>query len=309
MLIFHSIERLRGQGFWLMGWLMGWLSLWLSLSGMLNAAPSPKDSMESEAVAYISLIALGAVPARRYGEDEGLDSPESINKKKRGASTALLPPLEGSVPPSILYYNNVLEKSENNNDAWCPIRVGYNRGSPSVKVPAGVSLAMHIRNGGLKAGYAQYLKIPPLQAGAQVLCFLALREKGKLPWMLTPKISMLDLNSQALRDKNFLVRNFSDASVSYIINDRKPDIVTSGQRRSFKLDQSISYHRVAAIEGLQRRLIIHASVKVPDKAFTVFAFYNNTNPQTNTGKSVGVFRATLKRYPVEVFQAGEKVEK
>ena len=66
--------------------------------------------------------------------------------------------------------------------------------------------------------------------------------------------------------------------------------------------------RVAAIEGQQLRFIINASVRVPDKAFTVFAFYNR-NPQTNSGKSVGVFRATLRRYPVEVSQAGEKIKK
>lgn len=306
MLMFYSIGRICNQGFWVIFRMV----LWLSVSGILNAASSGKDSVEKVAVAHVSLVALGSVPARRYGEDEDLERPESRSKKKRRSGIALLPPLEGTVPPSILYYKIAQTEFKHKNDEWNPIRVGYNRAAPSVKVPAGQSLATHIkmRNRGQRSGYEPYLKIPRLQPGAQMLCFLFNREGGKMSWKLEPKISMLNLNSQALCDKNLLIRNFSDAAVTYIMGNKKPEILASGQRKSFKLEKSIAYHRVAAIEGQQRRLIMNVSVRVPDEAFTVFAFYNK-DPKTNTGKSVGVFRATLRRYPVEVSQAGEKIEK
>jgi len=300
MQIFYSIGRICNQGLWLV--------LWLSVSGILNAVSSAKDSVEKVAVAHVSLVALGSVPARRYGEDEDRERPESRSKKKQGTGTALLPPLEGTVPPSILYYKVAQTDSKHKNDEWNPIRVGYNRAAPSVKVPAGQSLATYMRNRGQRSGYKPYLKIPRLQPGAQMLCFLFNREGGKMSWQFEPKISMLNLNSQALCDKNLLIRNFSDESITYIMGDKKPAILASGQRKSFKLDKSIAYHRVAAIEGQQLRFIMNTSVRVPDEAFTVFAFYNR-NPQTNSGKSVGVCRATLRRYPVEVSQAGEKIEK
>ena len=300
MQMFYSIGRICNQGLWLV--------LWLSVSGILNAASSAKDSVEKVAVAHVSLVALGSVPARRYGEDEDRERPESRSKKNQGTGTALLPPLEGTVPPSILYYKVAQIDSKHKNDEWNPIRVGYNRAAPSVEVPAGQSLATYMRNRGQRPGYKPYLKIPRLQPGAQMLCFLFNREGGRMSWQFEPKISMLNLNSQELCDKNLLIRNFSDESITYIMGDKKPAILASGQRKSFKLDKSIAYHRVAAIEGQQLRFIINASVRVPDKAFTVFAFYNR-NPQTNSSKSVGVFRATLRRYPVEVSQAGEKIEK
>ena len=126
MQMFYSIGRICNQGLWLV--------LWLSVSGILNAASSAKDSVEKVAVAHVSLVALGSVPARRYGEDEDRERPESRSKKNQGTGTALLPPLEGTVPPSILYYKVAQIDSKHKNDEWNPIRVGYNRAAMNLLI-------------------------------------------------------------------------------------------------------------------------------------------------------------------------------
>jgi len=263
-------------------------------------ADEKSDRGESPGMAHLTIIALGSVPARRYGVVEGSGS----SVQKRQTEAVLLPPRKGSVPPSILYYRIESDNPEVEDEVkgdgkmvesepWLKLRVGFNRGTSVASVSAGKPLVFFLRRSGETS---PYLKLTALLPDAQVLCFLSTSTSGKTPWLKSPKVSLLNLKSQAMEDKNFLVRNFSDQSVSLVIGKGKgvSELLGPGKRRSYKLDQIVSYHRIAAKEKGKRSLIINTSLRVPKDALTVIVFYN-IKPKTKRSKSIGVFRATVKR--------------
>jgi hypothetical protein len=317
-----NFSKLRGnmyQKIWISRLMMAGLTAAICLLPDVSSAQGVKnkDAKKKEippgAAAHLSVVALGPIPTRRYKmpDDDDLEDIESEgdsesggdggNKSKKNRPAAdsgaggiplLLPPLAGAVPPSTLFYK--LPKAAKGGNPWARMRVGFNNATSVSKVHAGVPLDLHYIDRDKNSGYRSYLKLPPLEPWSQVVVFLTPSKDGKTPWKTEPTISVLNLRSQALRDKNVLVRNFSSEPVAFVIDDNAPVTLKSGQRRSFNIARKAGFHRVAAIKVNGKVRLLNTSVRVPANTLNLFAFYN-AEPQTNGGKNIGAFRTTLSR--------------
>lgn len=287
--------------------------LWLCQADVLSVevVGSPRVGQAKKGdltpTAHLSFIALGAVPRRRYQTPDGVGV-----ERKRGAEAFLLPPLEGAVPPLVLYYRSRYEAMKINEgnpastheeggsdggvekSGWSKLRVGFNRGVIVSEVVAGVSLVFYTRQAGKEGKYVEYVKLPALLPGSQVLCFLSSSNRGLQPWKSPPKISKLNLHAKALRDKNLLVRNFSDQAVSFAVEKGAAHILAPGQRKSYRLEGVSSSYRMLAMAKQPRRAIMNTSVRVPEGSLTVIVFFK-ASPKTQAGKSVGVFRLSVQK--------------
>ncbi|BDS05983.1 hypothetical protein NT6N_10230 [Oceaniferula spumae] len=296
------------------------LLLILSLIGTLGSGLSAQEAKQPEAEkeeklsnlsAYISVVALGPVPQRKYkmpdekdlekiaGED-GDGRPDRKGQAKpdagAGAIPILLPTVSGAIPPAALYYKSPKPKEGN---PWARLRVGYNNATSITPVPAGITLKLHQLDREENSEYKTYMTVPPMVPATQVILFLTPDGTGSRPWMKTPKISTLNIRSEALRDKNIIVRNFSSKAVTVKIASGEPEVLNGGQRKSFNVEQKGSFTQIAAMIATSRQPLINTVVRLPAKTLTVLAFYD-ADPVTNGGKSVGVFRTTVSKLPPEV---------
>jgi len=274
------------------------------LCGSCISVRAQDESQEglSKASAYVSVIALGPIPQRRYQMPKKLGhsgSPESGS----GKHAVFLPPLRGAVPPIALYFKS--DHRLEDGSGWNRLRIGFNNATGIQQVPSELPIKLYRRAEGDSKSYVSYLVIPSLPAASQTLVFLLPRSRSEKPWVKVPKLSLLNLGAKALRKKNLLVRNFSSEPVVFMIDAQKPRVLASGQRQSLKLTQNGRYHRIeAALATKESISLINTSVRVPDDALTVIAFYN-ARPETNAGKSVGVFRTTVSKLTVAELEKTE----
>lgn len=238
--------------------------------------------------AYVSIIAVGPKPLNRFKRSGSRGDPDRM--------PIPLPPLEGAVPPSLLYFKT--QEGRAKNPSWMRLHVGFNRSAQISKVPSGKVLQLFKMDTHHGKSYTNYVKLPEMNPGSQVLALIHPRKSGNKPWLKEPSISVLNLHSKALADKNVLVRNFSNKPLGFVIGSEKSLILASGQRRSFQICPNEKGQRIVAYtRGVKRVPILKTSIRLSQQMLTVIAFYD-ANPQANAGKPVGVFRATVnKRIP------------
>lgn len=280
-----------------------------------------KDDGVKQSDAYISLIALGAEPSRRYrfsakGEVKS-DKSHAIDTKKHAV---LLTPQLGDIPPSALYYQSnfqVLskagaeEKKESGGEGvkgkrvekrgWKRLALTFNRSAGIQKISSDRALPLFLRDrklGGSEGKFVKYLSLPALPAASHTLMFLLPASKnGRDLWGMQPVISGLRVNSKSMLDKHLVVRNFSNQSVKWIVEGAKPLVLRPGQRKSFKIDRKKIYYSVTAeTDGRHPIQLCQMRVKVSSRVLQVIAFYN-ANPQTNGGKGIGVLRTSVIKHP------------
>jgi len=281
--------------------------IWLHCVGWLNAQPQNELQEEpSRASAYVSVMALGPIPQRRYHMPKRPSGPGS-SESGSGKHAVLLPPLRGAVPPAALYFKPDHELDESS--GWSRLRIGFNNATGIQKVPSELPIKLYRRAEGDSKSYVSYLVIPSLPAASQTLVLLLPRTRSEKPWAKAPKLSVLNLGAKALRKKNLLVRNFSSEPVMFVVDAQKLRVLAPGQRRSLELTQNGGRHRIEAVLASRNKVsLINTSVRVPDDALSVVAFYN-ARPETNAGKSVGVFRTTVSKLSVAELEKTEAKNK
>lgn len=299
----------------------------LSSGHLVAQIPSTAvQEKDPEASAYLSLIALGSVPPRRYTwssrqvmeggagrhqkpGDANSVKPEAKRQRKEvseversGQHAVLLAPQSGTVPPAALYFQarptEGGEKNETTKLLRSRLRVGFNNATGIQSVPAGRVIKLERRENGSMPVYSSYVSIPAIKPRTQSLAFLLPQSKGTKPWQDAPAVSLLSPNSKALADKNILVRNFSEHTVAYKIGAQKFRQLKPGQRGSLKVPHSRGYWSFRAVRGKQKTSLLQTSIRVPVDSLTVIAFYN-ANPETNAGEPVGVFRTAVRKLPPE----------
>ena len=264
-----------------------------------------KETLRAGQAAHLSLIALGPVPQRRYkisgkeisgkskSDESGGIAPQSLNLN---SIPVLLPPLAGAVPPSTLYYKL---PTGSDGRSWGRMRVGFNASTSVTKVHAGVPLSLNVKEGGSTDGYQTYLNLPSLKPGTQSIVFLLPSRKGKTPWKKMPSLHILDMDSQALLGKSILVKNFSNKSVLFSLDDNDSIRLKSGEQKTYELvHKKGRLHRMAATYLTKRVVIFKSSLRVPDGSLSILAFHD-AHPKTNGGKKVGVVRVVMSRLSSE----------
>ncbi|MBT8043866.1 MAG: hypothetical protein KJO79_02850 [Verrucomicrobiae bacterium] len=273
----------------------------------------------SPTAAHMSIVALGPIPSRRYKMPDGSDlediesgasdtvkpdTKEDSGKARKGGAgiegsgnsgaadiPLLLDPVEGTIPPPALFYETPKAKNRN---SWSRLRVGFNNATAVGPVPAGIPLALYSTNRKARTNYKKFLTLSPLKPATQVILFLTPQGTAKRPWSKPPQVSVLNIRSMELADKNVLVRNFADYPVAFKLNDNDPVVLAPKQRKSFTLDKKHSFNRVLAMDVSTRKPIIKTGVRLRNNTLNILAFYN-ANAKTNGGKKIGVFHTAVDR--------------
>jgi len=296
----------------------------LATAALVTALPvwGQQGAGEQEVTeAQLAIVALGPLPQRKYRmpkRDEAKemeramkDVMEEMEKqaKERGekfdkdlapgssAKPILLENHPDETPPNSVY----IKRRENadahgSSEGWRSIRVAYNNAAAFKKVPAGKALSF-FRRDDMKArdNMEHYAKFQGgLQPGSRTMMFLQPTGTGRRPWKGEPKITLLNLDSETMAEKDLVVRNFSSAPVATMIGKKKV-LLNPGEFRSYDFNAAEGkLHRFVAVEG--RKKIVYTNIKVDSGSVTVIAFYN-ANPKTNSGFKTGVFRTSLPMPP------------
>jgi len=284
-------------------WMSVWLCLFLSIQGVWSESESSEHQAHreelSQPLAYVSLVALGPRPARRFKVPRS----GKVNANSSGIPIPL-DPREGTEPPRSLYLKD--------GESWRRCSLGFNRSGGVLKVPSAESLSFYQRGkspDGKEAVFQSYLRLPKLNPASQWIVFLEPqrgRGMGKRIWKKEPSVSVLRLNSKPMKDKNVLFRNGSSVAIVFYWKEGAPHVLKSGRRVSFKLPPKKGGYRVRAeLGGKKKMLLFNSTIKVSHECLTVVAFYDESS-KNHAGKPVGVSRMSVRRLSAEALNALEK---
>jgi hypothetical protein len=245
----------------------------------ITTAVCDDNGEEAKSETQIMVIALGAVPARKYS-----------NVGSRGDAAMLLPEV-GEVPPNKVYYKSTTQKS-GASSKWRPISITFNNTSVMYSIKAGRNLILYRK---IASGYEPYVFIAPGEVGMRRVVLLtqpSLKENQIKPWQSKPKVTIITVESALLSNKQFAIKNLSRLNVIHafdqeVANVRPGQLITYSRNR-----MGILYH-LAARYGKQRKMIYNLALTFErNTALHLYVLYD-ANPKTNAGRSVAVLRMML----------------
>lgn len=258
------------------------LVLWVLITGKSAAVPGKAEEKaveQDDAVpqTQIAVIALGPTPPRRYSES------------RRGGESVMLLPAPGEVPPARLFIRGDAPAGEQ--EDWEPFNLSFNNPSPMRSVPAGETLSLYRRK--TDAGeYERYVTIPAGEEGVRRVIFLTPSASGGRVWIDPPRVWRIELDQGDLQGKQFMLQNLSRTRVLHAfdktITEVRPEKIISYQRAGAGM-----IYRLAARYGSQKKIIYNMAVRLDAEGNRhLYALYD-ANPQTNAGRSVGVFKTVI----------------
>lgn len=278
-----------------------------SLVNSINIVRAQSSSNEGtkkvEKHAYISIIALGAVPLKRYKLSE-----------KAGPSgdklSIMLPPKKGEHPPARLYYKS---GKKDGRQLYDSLRIGFNNPTGINKIRPRVVRSLFSRNEKSGMDYVKFMNLPALEANSQTLFLLTEKSKKTDRWLNEPSVTRIDLNSGKLKDAKLYMKNLSSETVYVWINKEEAVILKKGEGKIFEHDEKSGMIRLLAMKkenNVERKIkekqkpkigdkpefipLMRTGTRLSDSMITAFTFYN-ADPATNSGKTVGVCRIVTKR--------------
>ena len=275
------------------------LASFLTIPVRAQTAPS-KDAKNLPA--YVTVIALGAEPKKRYKLEE-----------KAGPTgdrlPVLLPSKKGEHPPASLYYKT---EKKDGKQQYGKIRVGFNNPSGINKIKPNRSRALSFRDEEAGANYQKFMDLPPMIANTQTLFLLSQKSKKLDRWLNKPTVTRIALNYGELKEAKLYMKNLSSETVYVKINKEEPHALKKGEGKMFEHSEASAMIRLLAMKkenSRERKLkkkvrkpnenpdlipIMRTGTRLNDNMLTVFAFYD-ADPYTNSGKTVGVCRTVTKR--------------
>lgn len=256
------------------------------IAGQLAAVPDAGSEVmveENNTVPQteVAVISLGPTPPRRYS-----------NAHKRGESVMLLP-VAGEVPPARLFRR--AGASAEQEGRWQPFNLSFNNPSPMSSIPAGKTLAL-FRKKAKGEEYERYVTIPAGEQGSRRVIFLTPSARGKQAWVKPPKVWTIPLDAGNLQGKQFILQNLSQTMVLHAFGNkitevRKKEII------AYQRAEAGMLYRHAARYGKQKKIIYNMALRLDEEGNThLYALYD-TNPDTNAGRSVGVFKTVIPPRP------------
>jgi len=238
----------------------------------LAAAPG-EHKKERVPQAEIAVISLGSTPPRRFGVPG-----------KGGESVMLLPEI-GEVPPSRLYYKE--PSSAGKKAQWKPFSISFNNPSPMKSVAAGKSFTLYLKKSN-EQGYEHYVTIPADLEGSRRVIFLTSSAEGGKPWSKAPLVWIIPLHTEDLEGKQFILKNLSSKRVLHAFGETITRVEPE-QIISYERVKSGVLYRLAAKCEKQKKIIYNMAVRLDTEgSIHLYALYD-TNPNTNAGRTVGVF--------------------
>lgn len=256
------------------------LSIFLLCSLCSRAQESAKE--KEVLPAKLSIIAIGPKPSRSFGD-----------------SGALLPAKRGEIPPRRLHFEAkedakaVAKKEDEDKDGdkavLSSINVTFNNPSHFIEVPPGRTLALQRRE---ESEYSDYITLKPLEPGSMTLVLLRPSGKGDKRWVPEPYKSIIDLQGSALRNKKLAILNLSRRAVKSIFHDDKK-MIPAGGFQAYDSIEGLELHRMAAAYGREDRIIFNTALRLNKSNRLLFYVLYDANPNTNDGRTVGLFRTSV----------------
>jgi len=261
-----------------------YLILLTSLTCCLMPQVSVGQEAENEVLpAKLAIIAIGPKPAREFGNRNGA---------KKSSGSVLLPPNPGEIPPRRLYLERDEKEDGEENTELESIQVTFNSPSHFVEVPANRMLIFKRRG---DDEFRKYVTVKPLVAGSKHIILLRPSGKGGQRWVSAPFQYRINLLNEALANKRLVVMNLSRRSITSIVHEDKK-VITAGGFLAYEAIDGLKLHRVSAFYGREKKVIYHTAVKLNKEAthLLLYVFYD-ANPNTNDGRTVGLFKASVDR--------------
>lgn len=287
------------------------LSLCCSLtSDAQQAKPNASESSNKKEIlpAKLSIIAIGPKPPRRFG---------SAGEDKPNSAAVLLPPKPGEIPPRRLYFA-VGEKDEkttvSNKEGNDPtpklefksINVTFNNPSHFTNVPPNKLLKLQRRDSISGSELSDYISIAPLKPGSVTVVLLRPSGLGSKRWLLEPKLYKINLFDEGLTKKKLTILNLSRRPIKSVFHQDKK-LIEPGGFQSYESIEGLELHRIAAAYGQEDRIIYNTALRLNRSNRMLFYVLYDANPNTNDGRTVGLFRTGMN--PEEIKKEAKKERK
>lgn len=255
-----------------------------SLCGSLGAQNINSVKGDESKQAGISIIAVGAKPARSYTD-----------------SGAMKLPQRGEVPPTQLYYRANEEgsgsKVRSKKDQWQAIELTFNNSSVMTAMPAGRQLTFYQKG---TSDYKKYLTLSALEEGERRVVLLTRSTSKDASWMSAPdqhEIGVAPSSAQQWEGVQLVFKNLSSGRlVCGVGNSKKP---LTRQKTLYYRDQDEGLCRVVVHSEGDARAVYHTAIRIKGALGAeagarpfLYVFYD-ADPKTNAGSKVGVFRMVM----------------
>jgi hypothetical protein len=111
-------------------------------------------------------------------------------------------------------------------------------------------------------------------------------------WVPEPRQFKIDLLDAELKTKRLAILNLSRRPVKSIFHkDHK--MIPSGGFQSYESIEGLELHRIAAAYGQENRIIYNTALRLNKSNRLLFYVLYDSNPYTNDGRTVGLFRTSM----------------
>ncbi len=241
--------------------------------------------------AKLAIIAIGPKPPRRFGSaDEG----------KANSAAALLPPKPGEIPPRKLYFGAekpteqttaATDKANQKNSNLKSINVTFNNPSHFIDVTPNKTLNLQRRES-MEIEPTDYISIDPLEPGSMTLVLLRPSGTGDNRWVPEPRQFKINLLDDELKTKKLAILNLSRRPVKSIFH-KDLKMIPSGKFQSYDNIEGLELHRIAAAYGQEDKVIYNTALRLDKSSRLLFYVLYDSNPDTNDGRFVGLFRTSM----------------
>ncbi len=249
------------------------------LSGTQLKAQDVTKAEPKKPEAKVSVVALGPKPTRKYRHVEGGEAPVMLLAKP------------GETPPPRLYYKGKPDGDQKTR--WLTFNVPFNNPSVLRPIPPDKPLVLFRKIGaGDDAKYQRYVTIPAGAVNSRRIFFLTPSVTGPTPWDKPPKVRTISLDQKSLIGKQFVLKNLSRFTVLHAFGDNVVSVAPT-KIISYKSVKTGELYRLAAQYGTRKKIIYNTAVRLDGNGHVQLYVLYDTNPKTNSSRSVGVFRTMI----------------
>ncbi len=266
----------------------------ISLVGSLISSAQASGTDKKEILsAKLAVIAIGPRPPRRFGSTDGVKDEEG---GEANSASSLLPPKPGEIPPRRLHFD-IKEKKEGDakdddkksKKELKSINVTFNNPSHFIEVPPGRSLKLMRKD---DSELSNYISISPLDPGSMTVVLLRPTGKGGKCWVPEPMQFKINLLGDQLANKRLAIINLSRKPVKTVFHKEKK-LIPSGGFVSYESIEGLELHRIAAAYGPEDKIIYNTALRLNKSKRLLFYVLYDSNPNTNDGRTVGLFRTSV----------------
>ena len=216
--------------------------------------------------AHLAIVAVGGRP--------------EIEALAKGEDTVL--------PPQLLFTRSA-------NGEKLRYVLGLNGAPVFQKVPAERALELKKKVEPQRSEQQHYTWTDPLLAGSRSILFLRPSNEPPGEWEGAPKMDLVNIDTGVLKRKNLCIKNFTKTKLEVKIGEKR-EVIPAESFVAIKITKNQQeYINLRVTEAKENKeILVQSAVKISPHYFNVCILYE-TNPKTNRGKKMGLYKATVKK--------------